>query len=58
MVEDDGVGIPEAKLTTLLDRGIGVTNVNETVESAVWKRIPNVDRKPTRKRYAHPDRNA
>jgi two-component system LytT family sensor kinase len=28
-VEDDGVGIPEAKLATLLDHGIGVSNVNE-----------------------------
>ena len=28
-VEDDGVGIPEAKLATLLEHGIGVSNVNE-----------------------------
>jgi two-component system LytT family sensor kinase len=32
LVEDDGVGIPESKLTTLLDRGIGVTNVNERLK--------------------------
>jgi two-component system LytT family sensor kinase len=31
-VEDDGVGIPEAKLTTLLDHGIGVSNVNERLK--------------------------
>jgi two-component system, LytTR family, sensor kinase len=28
-IEDDGVGIPEAKLETLLQQGIGVSNVNE-----------------------------
>jgi two-component system LytT family sensor kinase len=32
VVEDDGVGIPEIKLNTLLDRGIGVTNVNERLK--------------------------
>jgi two-component system LytT family sensor kinase len=32
VVEDDGVGIPEAKLATLLDRGIGVSNVNERLK--------------------------
>jgi two-component system, LytTR family, sensor kinase len=32
LVEDDGVGIPESKLATLLDRGIGVTNVNERLK--------------------------
>ena len=31
-VEDDGVGIPESKLNTLLDRGIGVTNVHERLK--------------------------
>ncbi len=31
-VEDDGVGIPEAKLNMLLDSGIGVTNVNERLK--------------------------
>jgi two-component system LytT family sensor kinase len=31
-VEDDGVGIPEPKLASLLDRGIGVTNVNERLK--------------------------
>jgi two-component system, LytTR family, sensor kinase len=28
-VEDDGVGVPEAKLATILEHGIGVGNVNE-----------------------------
>ena len=32
LVEDDGVGISEAKLATLLDRGIGVSNVNERLK--------------------------
>jgi two-component system LytT family sensor kinase len=32
LVEDDGVGIPESKLATLLDGGIGVTNVNERLK--------------------------
>ncbi len=31
-VEDDGVGIPESKLNSLLDSGIGVTNVNERLK--------------------------
>jgi two-component system LytT family sensor kinase len=31
-VEDDGVGIPEAKLAILLDLGIGVSNVNERLK--------------------------
>ncbi|RPI10169.1 MAG: sensor histidine kinase, partial [Acidobacteriales bacterium] len=31
-VEDDGVGIPEAKLATLLDQGIGVGNTNERLK--------------------------
>lgn len=31
-VEDDGVGIPEAKLATLLENGIGVNNVNERLK--------------------------
>jgi two-component system, LytTR family, sensor kinase len=31
-VEDDGIGIPEAKLTTLLNQGIGVSNVNERLK--------------------------
>jgi two-component system LytT family sensor kinase len=31
-VEDDGVGIPEARLATLLERGIGVNNVNERLK--------------------------
>ena len=32
LVEDDGVGIPDSKLATLLDSGIGVTNVNERLK--------------------------
>ncbi len=32
LVEDDGVGIPESKLATLLERGIGVSNVNERLK--------------------------
>jgi two-component system LytT family sensor kinase len=31
-VEDDGVGIPEAKLARLLEQGIGVSNVNERLK--------------------------
>jgi two-component system, LytTR family, sensor kinase len=31
-VEDDGVGIPEAKLATLLEHGIGVNNVTERLK--------------------------
>jgi len=32
LVEDDGVGISEDRLATLLDHGIGVTNVNERLK--------------------------
>ena len=32
MVEDDGAGIPEAKLASVLDHGIGVSNVNERLK--------------------------
>jgi two-component system LytT family sensor kinase len=32
LVEDDGVGISEAKLATLLDHGIGVSNVHERLK--------------------------
>lgn len=32
LVEDDGVGIPEAKLATMLEQGIGVSNVNERLK--------------------------
>jgi two-component system LytT family sensor kinase len=32
LVEDDGVGIPEAKLATLFELGIGVNNVNERLK--------------------------
>lgn len=29
LIEDDGVGIPEARLATLFEQGIGISNVNE-----------------------------
>jgi two-component system LytT family sensor kinase len=32
LVEDDGVGIPEPKLATLFDQGIGISNVNERLK--------------------------
>jgi len=32
LVEDDGVGIPEERLATVLDRGIGVSNVHERLK--------------------------
>lgn len=32
VVSDDGVGIPEARLATLLEQGIGVSNVNERLK--------------------------
>ena len=32
LVEDDGAGIPEAKLATLFEQGIGVSNVNERLK--------------------------
>jgi len=32
VVEDDGVGIPESKLATLFEQGIGVSNVNERLK--------------------------
>jgi two-component system LytT family sensor kinase len=31
-VEDDGIGIPEPKLATLFEQGIGVSNVNERLK--------------------------
>jgi two-component system, LytTR family, sensor kinase len=31
-VEDDGIGIPESKLATLLEQGIGVSNVSERLK--------------------------
>jgi two-component system LytT family sensor kinase len=31
-VEDDGVGIPPSKLATLLEQGIGISNVNERLK--------------------------
>jgi two-component system LytT family sensor kinase len=32
LIEDDGVGIPDSEMATLLDRGIGVSNVNERLK--------------------------
>src|ERR1019366_7302947 len=32
LVEDDGVGIPEERLATVLDQGIGVSNVHERLK--------------------------
>ncbi len=32
VIEDDGVGIPEAEMAHMLDRGIGVSNVNERLK--------------------------
>ncbi len=32
LVDDDGVGIPESKLATLFEQGIGVSNVNERLK--------------------------
>ncbi|MGA2434792.1 MAG: histidine kinase [Bryobacteraceae bacterium] len=32
LVEDDGVGIPETKLATMRERGVGVSNVNERLK--------------------------
>jgi two-component system LytT family sensor kinase len=32
VVEDDGVGIPEARLANLFEQGIGVSNVNERLK--------------------------
>jgi two-component system LytT family sensor kinase len=32
LIEDDGVGIPEVKLATLFEQGIGVSNVNERLK--------------------------
>lgn len=32
LVEDDGVGIPENKLATLFEQGIGINNVNERLK--------------------------
>src|SRR5713226_9986890 len=31
-VEDDGIGIPQPKLATLFEQGIGVSNVNERLK--------------------------
>ena len=32
MIEDDGVGIPEDRLATIFELGIGVSNVNERLK--------------------------
>jgi two-component system LytT family sensor kinase len=32
LVEDDGVGIPEARLATVFDQGIGISNVSERLK--------------------------
>ena len=32
LVQDDGVGIPEEKLATLFEQGIGISNVNERLK--------------------------
>ncbi len=32
LIEDDGIGIPEAKLSTLFEQGIGISNVNERLK--------------------------
>jgi two-component system, LytTR family, sensor kinase len=32
LVEDDGVGIPEAQLATIFEQGIGINNVNERLK--------------------------
>jgi two-component system LytT family sensor kinase len=32
LVEDDGVGIPEAKLASIFEQGIGISNVNERLK--------------------------
>ena len=32
VIEDDGVGIPEGKLATLFEQGIGISNVNERLK--------------------------
>ncbi|MEQ1883428.1 MAG: sensor histidine kinase [Bryobacteraceae bacterium] len=32
LIEDDGVGIPDAKLATLFEQGIGISNVNERLK--------------------------
>jgi two-component system LytT family sensor kinase len=32
LVEDDGVGIPEARLATVFEQGIGISNVSERLK--------------------------
>jgi two-component system LytT family sensor kinase len=32
LIEDDGIGIPETKLATLFEQGIGISNVNERLK--------------------------
>ena len=56
-VEDDGVGIPEARLATLLEQGIGVSNVNERLKVLFGNDYRMyVDSKPGR-RHPHRDRD-
>ena len=46
-VEDDGVGIPESKLATLFEQGIGVSNVNERLKVLYGKQYRmSIDSKP------------
>jgi sensor histidine kinase YesM len=47
VVEDDGVGIPEHKLATLFEEGIGVSNVNERLKVLFGKNYRMIiDSKP------------
>jgi two-component system, LytTR family, sensor kinase len=47
LVEDDGVGIPEARLATLFEEGIGVSNVNERLRVLFGKDYRmTIDSKP------------
>jgi len=48
-VEDDGVGIPESRLATLREQGIGVSNVSERLEVMFGKdHKMNIDSQPGR----------
>ena len=58
LVEDDGVGIPESKLATLLEPGNRREQRQRAVESVVRQRIPDVDRQPARFGHPHSDRGA
>lgn len=47
LVEDDGVGIPESRLATLFEQGIGVSNVNERLKVIYGKQYRmSIDSKP------------